>query len=244
MKKQKLIKYMKSIYEMESSLFMIDDLLTQMEEKSKSIRSNKETPIYAYEEKPKFFTEDYKNYFAISVFFGIAGLFVFSGWNTFFPAEGFAIILSFIVGNLIRFIIGYLIGAVLFTIIHYISYNVKIKKWKKNNSETDRINSSIVEQNKRENALYQQKANLLDKEISELKEKYNDTLDLLNAYYDFNIIYPKHRNLIAISSIYEYLLSGKCHELTGPGGAYATYDLESRLDYIIVQFDEVIEKLD
>ena len=46
MGKQKLIEYVKTIYEMESSLFMMDDLLTQMEEKSKSIRSYKETPAF------------------------------------------------------------------------------------------------------------------------------------------------------------------------------------------------------
>jgi len=228
MGKQKLIEYVKTIYEMESSLFMMDDLLTQMEEKSKSIRSYKETPTYAYEAKPK--NKEVAVAWIVLPF--LTGVFA----GLFNPNK--------ILGLLIYGTIGLIIGIILSIIISNIKFTRRLKEWEEHQTETAIINTSIIEQNKRENTLYQQKADLLDNEISKLEEKNNETINLLNAYYDLNIIYPKYRNLIAISSIYEYLLSGKCHELTGPGGAYATYDLESRLDYIIVRLDDVIEKLD
>ena len=61
-----------------------------------------------------------------------------------------------------------------------------------------------------------------------------------------NIIYdvPKYRNLIAVSSFYEYIASGKCTSLAGKGEAYVIYDLESRLDRIITDLHNIHLKLD
>lgn len=244
MDNQKLIEYVKTIYEIESSMFMMDNLITKIKKRSKELRSYKEQNTYSYEKKPTFFDEDYRNDFAISVFFGVVALFVFSGWNTFFPAKGLAIILSFIVGKLIHFIVGYLIGVIFFTIIHYISYSLQIKKWKQNNANIDNINNQIQEQNKQEWKLINQKLDLLYEQREKIEEKNNETFDTLNAYYNLDIIYPKYRNFVAISSIYEYLLSGRCNKLEGHGGAYDTFEYESRLDHIIIQLDQVIDRLD
>lgn len=68
---------------------------------------------------------------------------------------------------------------------------------------------------------------------------------LLNEIYSCNIIYPKYRNLIAVSSFYDYLMSGRCYSLEatafgGSDGAYNIYEQEARLDRIITQLDTVI----
>ena len=66
----------------------------------------------------------------------------------------------------------------------------------------------------------------------------------LDRAYDCNVIYPSYRNLIAVSSVADYLFSGSCQTLEGHEGAYYKYDMEARLDKIITQLDKVISQLE
>ena len=75
------------------------------------------------------------------------------------------------------------------------------------------------------------------------KEKQKIVQDLA-MYYKQDIIYPKYRNLAALTSIYEYLESGRCDELTGPQGAYNLYEDELRKDIIINQLNTIISDLE
>lgn len=193
----------------------------------------------------RIFREEMKTYVGIASLFGIVGLFVFSGWNTFLPITNFfSLIFSVLLGKLIHFMAGFLIGVVIVSVYLLISYSFRIRKWKKNTNLTEQANAAIKEQNKKESAVYQQKADLLSEQRKQLREKYKETLDVLNSYYSIDVIYPKYRNFVAVSSIYEYILSGRCQRLEGNGGAYDTFEYESRLDRIIVQLDDVIERLD
>ncbi len=65
----------------------------------------------------------------------------------------------------------------------------------------------------------------------------------LAQLYSLNVIFPKYHNLAAISSIYEYMLSGKCLSLRGAGGAYAVYDNEELMGRIITKLEEIIARL-
>lgn len=89
----------------------------------------------------------------------------------------------------------------------------------------------------------------------EWRKSKDDALSLLNArkresetvlrdYYAPDYIYPKYRNLPAITSIYEYLASGRCDELTGPNGAYNLYESELRQNLIINQLSTIISNLE
>lgn len=71
-----------------------------------------------------------------------------------------------------------------------------------------------------------------------------ETKALLGKLYDKNIIYPKYCTLPALTSIYEYFMTGRCTELTGPHGAYNLYEDEVRKDTIINRLDTVIENLE
>ena len=75
--------------------------------------------------------------------------------------------------------------------------------------------------------------NCLDKEIK-----------LLEQLFSYNIVYGKYRNYIALSSMLDYLLSGRCDVLEGNAGAYNLYEQESRSDIIINKMDVIIDKLD
>ena len=85
--------------------------------------------------------------------------------------------------------------------------------------------------------------NYLEKEIFAAKNKVTGSKQLLNQMYANNMIYPKYRNLPAISSFLDYFSSGRCSSLTGPYGAYNLYESEARLDGIITRLDNISTQL-
>lgn len=66
----------------------------------------------------------------------------------------------------------------------------------------------------------------------------------LEKMYSYNIVFPKYRNYVMVSSIYEYLCAGRCTALDGHEGAYNILELEIRLDRIITQLDRIIMNLE
>ena len=76
------------------------------------------------------------------------------------------------------------------------------------------------------------------------KKKLNETENVLDQYYQLNIIYSKYRGLVPVSTIYEYLQSGRCSTLTGPHGAYNLYESECRSNLIIGKLDDILNRLD
>lgn len=66
----------------------------------------------------------------------------------------------------------------------------------------------------------------------------------LEQLYSADVIYPKYRNLVAVTMIYEYLASGRCSELEGPNGAYNLYEMELRQNIIIGQLSSILDRLE
>ena len=121
-----------------------------------------------------------------------------------------------------------------------------ILEWKNTSEYNDQIeidNNLITQQNKVNKDLSEKQAYILSKELSKIKALSNSTSETLNKFYDLNIIYPKYRNFVAISSFYEYFKSGRCNMLKGHGGAYDTFEIEAQQKMIIAKLDEVVESL-
>ena len=76
------------------------------------------------------------------------------------------------------------------------------------------------------------------------KEKYNETLNILDTIYSFDIIHPKYRSLIPICSFYEYFDIGICNSLKGHTGAYRQYEKDIQMNRIITSLDNINDKLD
>lgn len=85
---------------------------------------------------------------------------------------------------------------------------------------------------------------LLNAELDYVFEKTNDTIDALKSLYNMGIVYSKYRNIVAVSSFYEYLLSGRCDSLQGANGAYNLYESEARTNTIISQLNNISEALE
>lgn len=85
---------------------------------------------------------------------------------------------------------------------------------------------------------------LLCQEIEELNKHQTESKTRLSEIYEKNIVFPKYRNLVALSSLYEYICAGRCDALEGHEGGYNIYETEVRLDRIVTQLDMVIARLD
>lgn len=66
----------------------------------------------------------------------------------------------------------------------------------------------------------------------------------LKQLYSEDIIFPKYKNIIAITTINEYLMSGRCDKLEGPDGAYNLYEMELRQNIIIAQLSSILDNLE
>lgn len=126
------------------------------------------------------------------------------------------------------------------------------KKWKQYYSEQRRKYEedcrTCLEENKnrKEEFDYNQKCwkDSCTKMRTTLEKPLKETKENLERVYSKNIIYPKYRNLPALTSIYEYYVTGRCEELSGPYGAYNLYEDEVRKDKIISQLNTVIANLE
>lgn len=80
--------------------------------------------------------------------------------------------------------------------------------------------------------------------LNYLNSKLNESKAKLARYYSANVIFPKYQNLPALTTIYEYLLTGRCSGLAGPNGAYNLYEAEVRQNTIITQLSIIISQLE
>ena len=80
--------------------------------------------------------------------------------------------------------------------------------------------------------------------LTALDKPLEETTKTLEKLYSVNMIFPKYRNLVAISTIYEYFITGRCNELTGANGAYNLYESELRQNLIIGKLDVIVQQLE
>ena len=115
--------------------------------------------------------------------------------------------------------------------------NSKMRAYYK--QEMEKYNRNAAEVNAKKKL-----ADVLSKQLGEMRAKKAEMERNLNRAYSYNVIYPSYRNLVAVSSFYDYLYSGKCSTLEGHEGAYNIFDMESRMDKIITQLDRISYQLE
>ena len=120
------------------------------------------------------------------------------------------------------------------------TYNSELKK------RTDEYNIALVqyEQAVKSDAARvqeEQKArSFLRQECKEIKSQLQKSKAALESLYANDVIFPKYRNFVMVSSIYEYIYTGRANTL---GEAYNILESEMRLDRIISQLDTIIAHL-
>ena len=87
-------------------------------------------------------------------------------------------------------------------------------------------------------------SSLLAFEKNGIKQELKKVISARDELYSYNIIYEKYRNYVALTSLYEYLDSGRCDSLEGSEGAYNLFEAELRTNEIIVQLKTIVESLE
>ena len=114
------------------------------------------------------------------------------------------------------------------------------KKWR----EIENRNREIKEENEKLRRWDNHQLRLIPQEISLLKDNLSKAQSLLWDYYRVDILHSDYQNMVAVCSIYQYLDSGRCAELTGREGAYNLFEEEKFKNIIISKLDEIIKRLD
>ena len=76
---------------------------------------------------------------------------------------------------------------------------------------------------------------MIDEEVNKAESLLKQFLDTRQKLYSCNIIFTKYQNIVALTSFYKYLDSGRCDKLEGSYGAYNLYEREIRDDLIITK---------
>lgn len=118
--------------------------------------------------------------------------------------------------------------------------NEAIAFWKR----TEKIKSENAENEKRYYQNHTEWQKLREEIDKKLETPHQQSLDIREKFYARDMIYPKYQNLPALTSIYEYFITGRCEELIGPHGAYNMYEDEMRKDTVISQLNTVIANLE
>lgn len=120
-------------------------------------------------------------------------------------------------------------------------YNQKLAQYQSNYQKAYEHYSTMMEK-------YNVRVDEYDQKGTQITQKHYDVLasleTALQEFYDQNVIFPKYRNMVAITTINEYLMSGRCYELEGPNGAYNLYEMELRQNIIIGQLSSIISSLE
>lgn len=135
--------------------------------------------------------------------------------------------------------------AVACIIVYNIWHNISGKKANKVQYKQAVANYNIAVKN--DNLRVQRELDLknyLSGQLQQVTRVRNETQNALQKIYSLGIIHPKYRNFVAVSSFYDYFDTGRCNSLTGPGGAYATYEEDLRFKRIEMRLDTIISKLD
>lgn len=129
-----------------------------------------------------------------------------------------------------------------------------MKKNKRYKITNEQYNKQLTEYNKIKQNIEQEYIEKMADYNKELNH-YNSTTEIqsnehyellaklqiaLEKMYNLNIIYAKYRNIIAISTMYEYIDSGRCNSLEGSNGAYNMYEHELRQNIIIDSLNQIL----
>lgn len=103
--------------------------------------------------------------------------------------------------------------------------------------------NQAVHQNELQLKFDQQNMPTLKNDVQLLKKRYDSSNELLQKYYNLNVIRPKYRNLVCVTTFLEYLENERCYTLTGHEGCYNLFEEELQRGIIINQLTNISQQL-
>lgn len=245
MEKEDLKNYLKCAYELEASIFnqkrVYNAVYREYQAALSSYHVTKELPYKQAEEPDCGFILIGGIIIGILVFFIVGANIINISFGILSGILKIAAVIIFaaVVGSLVGGLVGFLIEK----LVETIQMKGVIRQVELENMEIDRHNEKIRVVNSTAKALARRKAAAVEVRLNEIKSNINQTKALLDQVYSYDIIFTKYRKLVAVSSFYEYFVSGRCEQLEGHYGAYNKYEDELRHNLIIDKLEEVIVNL-
>lgn len=236
MDREKLKKYLLYAQEMESSLYTMYQTICTMDEEIGRLGKHKKF------EQPVMHTNAFYELIegikaalgGIIIIFGI-GIVAVLILEIFFDNHRVHVI-SLTVGILLELLI-ILIFVVWIPVSEYLEdkrcYEEKLEEYNNNQYRDEERVKAELELKK--TMIHQRK---------KLSEQYQRTYQSLSEFYSLGVLHSKYQNLVAVSTLFEYLDTGRCAQLEGADGAYDKYEVELRQNLIIGKLDDIVEHLD
>lgn len=174
---------------------------------------------------------------------GQRGDFKIPYWITFFVCLVIGVIVTLILEEIYGGIAGIvMVVAVIFDfpislVIAAVFFGKKSGKRKEEYLKAIEYDNMRVEYEKEQIVELRNQQNELSKEVKNIEY-------LLGKLYSANLLYPKYRELVPVVTIWEYIDSGRCVELSGANGAYNLFESESRQNVIISNLNQVVATLE
>lgn len=243
MKKDDLIKYLEYITDVEKNIYFLDCSIEELQNRKQNLGNPR---VYAEPTKPVAPKLEKTKSWIWYIVFGITliviavligaddGMIFISVWPF------LAGIVSFI-GLLVE--VPAAIKAKKVNAERLFNYEVNMEKYDKElsiylkNEKTDRVRvmKELTE------------VETINKWINKFNDQKKESQKRLKELYSYNIIYPKYRNLVAVSSFLDYFSAGLCYAFEAPengvGGAYYIFENEMLHKQIIMELKEINENL-
>lgn len=157
----------------------------------------------------------------------------------------FPFIIGYLLCGFVSITVGCIVGGIVLLVEWLIFRPTEEKAY--NKQERARVlaeNQRIDAYNEQFRSQLPARCTALSTQISRTKKSLDNTRTALNRLYALDVIYPKYRNMAAVTSFYEYFCSGRCTSLTGHEGAYNIFEQEVRMGIVIDKLDLILERLD
>lgn len=243
-----LLKYIKGVFDTEISLYVQQKNLNDMRTLYSRLATGLTVAKPQKRQNPESISDSMVStakVCAIIVAILIALLFIFDNDEPLLLRLLLLVPFSAAVGLVMGFIAGLAIGIFVGIIRVYLCkkriekiYQNDLEQYEKDLSK-DRLRLSIE----------QKKKDVLGQEIAKAERQMEITRQNLKNFYSYNIVDPAYRNLAAIGTFYNYLSTKRTFSLsfdqkTGDQGAYNIYESERRLDILITNTEEILDRLD
>lgn len=252
--KKELIEYLNMGKDLEINKLGLENSIKELQNLDKKKHSEIVRPIQKKEKPTLLDAKEKSNRFVNGILGGILGLGVFAA----IPLYIVLMVLCWRYGpqewrrgfTLFFIPAGILIGAYIAIGIVIVILNILVgntfgrKRYKNDIKEYEKESKEVDEKNANQIILYTKNKAIIDERISNIRKDLKDVEKTMSQYYDLDVIYPKYRNLVALTTFVEYLESGRCKSLYGYTGCYNVYEQELRQNTIIGKLDQVLIQLD
>ena len=233
--KNDLLSYVETVMELEKTVYTQSQLQQELKKKIGSLG------IPHTIQPPTKETADLSSNLYACAFIGGLICIVLGGLLGLFSGDG---IFSAIFGLIEYGIIGAIVGVIGGLIVGLVLYFFEIKKCNDDYSDDYDSYKRELENDRTRVNKEKEQAKQLQKMVVALGAKRAETEELLQQYYDINVIHRDYRNIQGACAIFEYLEKGICTELGGYYGVYAQLKKDERIHIIEMKLDTILASLE